>query len=143
MKTFSGVCEEAIRLHPDDIPAAWEFVGKTFGHDFLRSLGRASFAPRPEHAAKPYQPRPITVEREERRLHLRKAVRSKFSNSVGVAWSDVLWVDLNGLKRDGAEAQALLAAAAADDLIPNDGSTVGDVLGLKRVDAIIAEVRAG
>jgi hypothetical protein len=136
MKTFSGVCEEAVRLHPNDIDAAWEFVGRAFGHDFLRSLGKASFAP----TRKPYAPRTIEPARLERRLELKKAIRSKFSNSVGVAWSDVIWADLYGLQRDGKEAQALLAAAS--ESIPNDGSTVGDILGVRQVDEIIEKLRS-
>lgn len=141
MKTFSGVCEEAVKLHPNDVAAAWEFVGKAFGHDFLRSLGKSSLAPRAECAPKPYLPRiALSPERFERRMELRKAVRSRYSNSVGVAWSDVIWADLPGLHRDGVEANALLAAAPGN--IPNDGSTVGDMLGVHRVDEIIEKLRS-
>jgi hypothetical protein len=48
---------------------------------------------------------------------------------------------LHGLQRDGVEAKALLAAGPAG--VPNDGRTVGDVLGVPAVDQIIKAARSG
>jgi hypothetical protein len=83
----------------------------------------------------------IPPERLEKRRELQHIVRSKYKNSSDVAWSDVGWHELNSLKRDGAEATALLAAGPAH--VPNDGRTAGQVLGVKQIDQIIAGVRGG
>lgn len=91
-------------------------------------------------APAPYTPRVIPPERLEKRRELQRIIRSKYKNSGNVAWSDVGWHELHGLKRDGAEAKALLEAAPAD--VPNDGRSVGDVLGVKRVDEIIGQIRS-
>jgi hypothetical protein len=87
-----------------------------------------------------YKPRVIPPERLEKRRELQRIVRSKYKNSGDVAWSDVGWHELHGLKRDGVEAKALLEASPAE--VPNDGRSVGDVLGVKRVDEIIGEIRS-
>ena len=94
---------------------------------------------REETSIKPYQPRVIAPERLEKRREFQQIVRSKYKNSGGVVWSDVGWHELHGLKRDGAEAKALLDSGPAN--VPNTGGTVGDILGVKRVDEIIAMVR--
>jgi hypothetical protein len=88
---------------------------------------------------KPYTPRVIPQERLEKRRELQKIIRSKYKNSAGVSWSEVSWHELVALGRDGKEAAALLAACSGD--VPNDGRTVGEVLGIKKVDEIIAAVR--
>lgn len=88
---------------------------------------------------KPYTPRVIAPERIEKRRKLQEIVRSKFKNSAGVSWSDVGWHELQLMTRDGKEAGALLAACSA--VIPNDGRTVGDVLGVKQTDEIISGIR--
>lgn len=159
---LTTTCIEAIRRHPDNIVDAWRYVGATFGHEFVRSL-IADMQPKGQtietkfHRAPasllsprnntisspspaPYKPRVISPERLEKRRELRQIVRSKYQNSGGIAWSDVGWHELSALKRDGVEAQALLDACQA--AVPNDGRTVGDVLGIKMVDEIIGKARA-
>jgi len=89
--------------------------------------------------ARPYAPKVLPPERLEKRRELRQIVRSKYMNSGGIAWSDVGWHELKGLLRDGKEAQALLAAGPAH--VPNDGRTVGAVLGVAKVDEIVGNVR--
>ena len=159
---LTAVCVEAIRRHPDSPSDAWHYVGSVFGHEFVRGLMgdmRGSciggsrldaliegIAPKNRHtkvglaaANKPYEPRLIPQERIEKRRELEQIVRSKYKNSSGVSWSEVSWHELVALGRDGKEAAALLAACSSD--VPNDGRTVGDVLGVKQTDAIIAAVR--
>lgn len=166
---FTDVCTRAARLHPDNIDAAWRAVGSEFGHAFIRQIiadmnhpckpdgetGRLSteaiewkpseITARPmvsfnrPPVVKPYQPRVLAPERVERRKVLQEIVRSKFKNSAGVAWSDVSWHELSALDRDGNEAKALLMAAPGH--VPNDGRTVGQVLGVAMVDKIIQEAR--
>lgn len=158
-------CTQAARLCPNDPEAAWRSVGMSFGHAFIRGImADMSPAPRPESSPgvdwkpmdiglanasikfdrapeiKPYQPKVIAQERLEKRRELRNIVRSKYKNSGDIAWSDVGWHELHGLKRDGAEAQALLAEGPAN--VPNDGRSVGDVLGVKRIDEIIKRARS-
>lgn len=89
----------------------------------------------PVAAPAPYRPRIVAPERLERRRQLQQIVQSKFKNSAGIAWSDVGWHELALLTRDGKEASALLEASPG--AVPNDGRTVGEVLGIKRVDEII------
>lgn len=81
----------------------------------------------------------ITHERLKKRREIGQLVRSKYMNSGGIAWSDVGIHESHGLIRDGKEAAALLQACGPN--VPNDGSTYGDILGSKRVDEIIAQVR--
>lgn len=156
---LTAVCVEALRREPNNLRAAWDYIGARFGWAFLsrlqKDLQNKSEPPKikqeiaamnevPEvfrkQEPKPYVPRStvISPERLERRRQLAKVV-SKYKNSGDVAWSDVSWHELPGLKRDGKEAQALLAAGPSN--VPNDGRTVGDVLGIKRTDEIIAEAR--
>lgn len=151
---LTAVCTEAIRHHPESAADAWRYVGAVFGHEFVRSLmndmQRNSPAKEPKSSpllldnherasTAPYKPRVIPQERLEKRRQLQQIVRSKYKNSGDVPWSDVGWHELSGLQRDGREANALIAAGPAS--VPNDGRSVGDVLGVKQVDAIIAEVR--
>lgn len=165
---LTAACTQAARLHPNDPEAAWRSVGISFGHAFIRGIMTdMSPAPGPERqlsarsidwkpmdmglanasvrfdrapVIKPYQPKVIAPERLEKRRELRNIVRSKYKNSGDVAWSDVGWHELHALKRDGVEAQALLADGPAN--VPNDGRSVGDVLGVKRIDEIIKRVRS-
>lgn len=149
-------CTEAIRRHPHSAVDAWRMVGATFGLEFVRGLMsdmQRPSAPKDQPPPLPieyqnqaaasssvsYKPRLIPPERLEKRRELQQIIRSKYRNSSDVAWSDVGWHELNSLKRDGAEAVALLAAGPAH--VPNDGRSVGDVLGVKKVDEIIAQVR--
>lgn len=154
---LTTACTEAIRRHPDSVVDAWRYVGATFGHEFVRGLmndmqrispvqAPQSSPPTPlskgNHAMAnpaPYKPRVIPQERLEKRRELQQIVRSKYQNSGGIAWSDVGWHELRLLQRDGGEAAALLAASPGD--IPNDGRTVGNVLGIKKTDEIIAQFR--
>lgn len=153
---LTAACTEAIRRHPESAVDAWRYVGAVFGHEFVRLLMKdmqnvpvqePKSPPTPlskgNHAMAspaPYKPRVIPQDRLEKRRKLQQLVRSKYKNSGGIAWSDVGWHELTLYGRDGLEANALLAAAPA--AIPNDGRTVGDVLGIKRTDEIIAKVRA-
>lgn len=154
---LTAACVEAIRRHPDSAVDAWRFAGASFGHEFVRGLmndmqrnapqieQKSPSTPlsRGNHAMAnpaPYKPRVIPPERLEKRRELRQVIRSKFKNSGDVPWSDVGWHELNGLKRDGKEAIALLEAGPQN--VPNTGMTVGDVLGIKKTDEIIAQVRA-
>jgi hypothetical protein len=120
-----------------------------FGYQFILDLkddmrpkqardGASSLKPIKDAA--PYRPRVIAPERLEKRREVKQIVRSKYMNSGGIAWSDVGWHELKATLRDGSEAAALLADGPAH--VPNDGRTVGAVLGIKRVDEIIAEVRS-
>lgn len=153
---LTAACTEAIRRHPESAVDAWREVGRTFGHEFVRGLmqdmqGNLSakepsspptFPSRDNHrigSPAPYKPRIIPPERLEKRRQVQQFIRSKYRNSGDVPWSDVGWHELSGLKRDGKEAQALLDAGPAN--VPNDGRSVGDVLGVKKVDEIIAEAR--
>lgn len=153
---LTAMCTEAIRRHPDSVVDAWRFVGASFGHEFVRGLmnDMQRNLPQKEQKSPPtplsrdnhslggatYKPRVIPPERLEKRRELRQIIRSKYKNSGDVAWSDVGWHELNGLKRDGTEAMALLKAGPAN--VPNDGRSVGDVLGIQRVDEIIGAVRS-
>lgn len=149
---LTTACIQALRKHPGDVVAAWRQVGTEFGHEFMRNLmidmagKKESFPktmlspPAPPRPQSEYRPRVISTERVEARRKLREIVRSKFKNSAGVAWSDVGWHELPALARDGGEAAALLAAGPAHT--PNDGRSVGAVLGIKQVDQIIAAVRS-
>jgi hypothetical protein len=149
---LTAACTEAIRQYPGSIAEAWRFVGVTFGHEFVRGLMKDMQRNEPQieqtsppvHAIgvpeqKPHQTRVIPPERLEKRRELRQVIRSKYKNSGDIAWSDVGWHELHGLKRDGVEARALLDAAPGN--VPNDGRSVGEVLGVKRVDEIIGAVR--
>lgn len=152
---LTAACTEAIRRHPESAVDAWRYVGAVFGHEFVRLLMKdmqnvpaqePKSPPTPlskgNHAMAspvPYKPRVIPQERLEKRRELQQLVRSKYRNSADVPWSDVGWHELNGLKRDGNEATALLQASPAN--VPNDGRNVGDVLGIKKTDEIIAHVR--
>jgi hypothetical protein len=151
---LTAACAEAIRRHPDNPAAAWNYAGTMFGHEFVRGLmgdmRGCEPIPEPRPRASPkasivvpvrqHTPRVIAPERLENRRKLQQIIRSKFKNSGGVSWSDVGWHELPLLTRDGKEADALLAAYSAN--VPNDGRTVGDVLGIKKTDSIIAAVRA-
>jgi hypothetical protein len=169
---LTTACTEALRKYPDSAVEAWRYVGAVFGHEFVRGLMDDMKGPpvkpsldqevriepgelptmseylarcevnRTSNAAfsQPYKPRVIPPERLEKRRELQRIIRSKYKNSGDVAWSDVGWHELQGLKRDGAEARALLEAAPAS--VPNDGRSVGDVLGVKRVDEIIGQIRS-
>lgn len=164
---LTSACTDAMRRHPQNLSQAWADVGASFGLEFLRGLqvdmrahepppeprykasfgGRSSgmslFAPASSTALSitpKYQPRVMPQERIERRQKLQEVVRSKFKNSAGVSWSDVGWHELPAMKRDGAEAMALLAAGPAN--VPNDGRSVGEVHGTKLIDEIIGNVRA-
>jgi hypothetical protein len=154
---LTASCAEGIRQHPESVVDAWRFAGAAFGHEFTRGLmidmqnsrsvtDEPSSPPTPlsrgNHAMAapaPYKPRVIPPERLEKRRELRELVRSKYMNSGGIAWSDVGWHELTLLRRDGKEAAALLDAGPAS--VPNDGRSVGDVLGIKRVDEIVAAAR--
>lgn len=153
---LTAACTEAIRRHPDSVVDAWRYAGATFGHEFVRAImsDMQKSAPQKEqrspatplssgnHAMAspaPYKPRVIPPERLEKRRELQQFVRSKYKNSGGICWSDVGWHELTLLKRDGKEAEALLAACGSQ--VPNDGRTVGDVLGIKKVDEIIEQAR--
>jgi hypothetical protein len=167
---LTTACTEALRRHPDSVVDAWQYVGAVFGHEFVRGLmddmkgtastpapaqvkiepGIESKMPEYRYQAEdnrtgntttsvPYTPRVIPPERLEKRRELQRIVRSKYKNSGNVAWSDVSWHELHGLQRDGKEANALLAAGPAN--VPNDGRTVGDVLGIKETDEIIGQLR--
>lgn len=153
---LTAACTEGIRHHPDSVVDAWRYVGAIFGHEFVRLLMKdmqnnaaaqePKSPPTPfssgNHAMAspaPYKPRVIPQERLEKRRELQQIVRSKYKNSGNIAWSDVGWHELHALKRDGVEAKALLEAGPAN--IPNDGRTVGDVLGVQRIDQIIKAVR--
>lgn len=138
---LTDVCIEGLRLYPDSLIKAWAHVGMSFGYDFLRDRAKDMGLPDvPERSFRPIQPRIVTSEQLERRRQLKEVVRSKFKNSAGVAWSDVSWHELPALARDGNEAVALLTAGPAG--VPNDGRTVGQVLGIRRTDQIIKAARA-
>lgn len=153
---LTTACTEAIRQHPGSVVDAWRYVGTVFGHEFVRGLMNDMQRNQPQKEQKSpltplsrdnhrvggpatYRPRVIQPERLEKRRELQRVVRSKYKNSGDVPWSDVGWHELAGLKRDGREAQALLEAGPAN--VPNDGRNVGAVLGVKKVDEIIAAVR--
>lgn len=161
---LTTACIEGLRISPNNARAAWEHAFNAVGRELLIRL-MADMAPKPSlseqlirkaqsrplpsrpaelitpsmPAAKPYTPRVIEPARIERRVRLQELVRSKYKNSSGVSWSDVGWHELPLLTRDGVEARALLAACSAS--VPNDGRTVGEVLGVKLVDDIVAKVR--
>jgi hypothetical protein len=163
---LTQVCLDAIREGHRDPVKAWRRVGELFGHEFVmrlmadmgrslpvseardntpqeqyqRAVDRVNRTTDREIAAAPYKPRVIPKERLESRRKQQEIVRSKFKNSSGIAWSDVGWHELPVLARDGREAAALLAAGPAH--APNDGRSVGAVLGVKQVDLIIGSVRA-
>ena len=134
------LCVEALRLHPDNLIKAWSHVGSSLGYDLLRDLAKDMGLPNiPDHQPLPFRPRIVPPERLERRQNLREVIRSKYKNGAGIAWSDIGWHELPALTRDGKEAAALLKAGPAS--IPNDGRTVGQVLGVKRTDQIIKSLR--
>jgi hypothetical protein len=167
---LTAACIEGLRRHPGNEKAAWGYAFEAFGREFvsgvmndmrgtpmpsvkalvddLASDLRASGCPlevpdvraRPTPPSeKPYTPRIIAPQRLAERRRLAEVVRSKYKNSGGIAWSEVGWHELPLLKRDGAEAAALWNACSGE--IPNDGRTVGDVLGIKKTDEIIAALR--
>lgn len=145
---LTAACIEGLRQHPDSVIEAWHYAGSVFGHEFVRGLMRDMQGSSPvksvpsNHSvagSKAYQPRVIPPERLERRRELQRIISSKYKNSANIAWSDVGWHELSALKRDGLEAAALLAAGPAT--VPNDGRSVGDVLGIKRTDEIIEQLR--
>lgn len=142
--SFVRACAEAVERHPGDAVNAWRHVGAVFGYQFLRRFAAAlkddKKVPAQQVTQRPYGPRKITPERIERRERLQEIVRSKYKNSAGVAWSDVCWNQLRQLSRDGLEAGALLQASP--QVAPNDGRTVGDVLGVSAVNKIIGALRA-
>lgn len=141
---FTTACVEAIKRHPGSVVDAWRFAGAVFGHDFVRGLMNDMHKNMPvtgEPASRiPGKPLRSPQERMKERNKIRQFVRSKYKNGAGVAWSDVGWHELTVLARDGKEAGALLAACSGG--VPNDGRTVGDVLGVKRVDEIIKAARS-
>ena len=160
---FTTACTEALRAYPDNIAKAWGHVGTSFGHEFMLGLLNDMRGPHVSQSAPtipsscvqtvvgparlttiatlpPYKPRVIPPERLEKRRELERVLRSKYKNSGGISWSDVGWHELALLTRDGREAGALLAACPGS--VPNDGRTVGDVLGVKETDAIIAAIRS-
>lgn len=134
-------CIEALRLYPDNVVKAWAHVGTALGYDLLRVLAKDMGLPKPTmpQTVQPIRPRLVEPKKAERLRELQKVVRSKFSNSAGVAWSDVGWHELHALARDGKEARVLLKAGPA--AVPNDGRTVGQVLGIRRVDQLITAAR--
>lgn len=152
---LTAAVTDGLRHHPDSVVDAWRYAGAVFGHEFARELMRdmkgaaigneqkSPLSPlqKDNHsiASKPYTPRVISKETIERRRKLQEAIRSKYKNSGGISWSEVTWHELTALARDGKEATALYKAGPAN--IPNDGRTVGDVLGAKRIDEIIGELR--
>lgn len=145
---LSHACVEALERHPYDVVNAWRHVGAIFGYQFIQRLGASPKEDRqPQkalreivHHASSYRSREIAPERLERREIIREIVRSKYKNSAGIAWSDVLWIKLHELSRDGDEARALLEAHPQS--VPNDSRTVGDVLGTDAINKIIADLRA-
>lgn len=148
---LTTACIDAIRLNPKSVEAAWRHVGLAFGHSLIRGLmddmqpPRAARAERERVSRGPErapigQPVVIPAERIEKRRQLQAIVRSKYKNSGNVSWSDVGWHELTALERDGMEARALLREGPAN--VPNDGRTVGDVLGIKRTDEIIGSLRS-
>lgn len=153
---LSAACFEAIRRHPESAVDAWRYVGEVFGHEFVRQRmkdmrgsepKREPRSPSPQPSPpivspKPYTPRFIAPERLEQRHKLQEVVRSKYKNSGGINWSDVPWNELRMMKRDGKEAEALLAACQAQVPTNDWNLTVGQVLSVTRVDEIIADVRA-
>lgn len=157
---LTTACIEGLRHWPNNPRMAWDYAFKEIGREFVMGL-MADMAPTAASPAAPIseppgrwitgtelmaagsqvdKPRVIPPERLEKRRQLQQVVRSKYRNSADVPWSDVGWHELYGLKRDGAEATALLAAGPAN--VPNDGRRVGDVLSVQTVDAIIKAVRA-
>lgn len=137
---IATLCVEGLRLHPDNLFRAWGHVGSSYGYDLLRTLVKDMGLPEVHaHAIQPYRARAPSPERIERRQMLRELVRSKYKTSAGVAWSDVGWHELPALTRDGEEATALLEAGPA--IVPNDGRTVGQVLGIKKTEQIIEAIR--
>lgn len=138
---ITNICIEGLRLYPDNLRSAWAHVGSSYGYDMLRALAKDMGLPEiPAGTLQPaYRTSAITPDRVELKQKMREFVRSKYKNSGGVAWSDVAWHELPALTRDGKEASALLQASPA--AVPNDGRTVGQVLGVKKVDEIIKAVR--
>lgn len=145
------VLTDGVRRHPDSVVDAWRHAGAIFGYELARKImkdmghmqGKEKKSPStPLSSATQYiapKSRVIPKERIEQRRKLQEIIRSKYRNSGGIPWSDVGWHELNGLKRDGKEAKALLAAGPAN--VPNVGKTVGEVLGVAHIDEIIAAVR--
>lgn len=143
---FTAVCTQALRDHPSNLMEAWRTIGLAFGYEFLRGLAAdmrgetgdrvpASVTPMPVAPKKP----PLRKEIIEKRERVEHVIRSRFKNSAGIAWSDVGWHELPALARDGKEAASLLQAGPAN--VPNDGRTVGQVLGVKQTDAVIEAMR--
>lgn len=139
---ITNTCVEGLRLYPDNLRSAWAHVGSSYGYGLLRDLAKDMGLPEIPAGTlqSTYRTRAISAERVKQKQKLQEFVRSKYKNSGGVAWSDVPWHELPGLARDGKEASALLQASPAS--VPNDGRTVGQVLGVKKVDEIVKAVRA-
>lgn len=155
---LTTVCIDGLRLWPGCPKNAWDHAFNAFGRQFVTAImadmGTISHAqekslrvpgepvvlpPREMLGPKPYTPRVIPPERLEKRRDLQQVVRSKYKNSAGVSWSEVGWHELVALSRDGKEARALMEAGPA--MVPNNGCTVGQVLGVDRTDVIIANLR--
>lgn len=130
---------EGLRLYHGRIGAVWAYIGAAYGYDLIAELAKDMKLPELKPAqvsgARGASPQDISV-----RKKLQELVRSKYKNSTGIAWSEVGWHELRAMARDGSEASALLDAGPAN--VPNDGRTVGQVLGVKTVDKIIEMARA-
>jgi hypothetical protein len=136
---LTAAVSDGLRKHPNNPVDAWTYAGFIFGHVFTQGLmmdmkGSANSLP-----VKPYQPRVISEETVNRRRKQVASIRSKYKNSGGIFWSDVGYHELHGLARDGKEAKALLDACPAN--IPNDGRTIGKILGAARIDKIVGDIR--
>lgn len=132
-------CVQELRQGQRSPARVWRQVGETFGYDLvcglMKDMGLVVEAVSPPTPVRPL----LAPERLAKRRNLREIVRSKYKNSAGVSWSDVGWHELPALCRDGGEAAALLAHGPA--AAPNDGRTVGQVLGVREVDRIVRAAR--
>lgn len=137
-----AACTQEIQQGMRDPATVWRRVGALFGQQLvsiiMADMGLASTVSQPTSA--PHPPVVLSPERLENRRKLREVVRSKYKTSAGVSWSDVGWHELPALQRDGKEAAALLARGPAN--VPNDGRTVGQVLGIAQVNKIVEGVRS-